>query len=183
MTPALRDQVRRRARDCCEYCQMPQSCTRLPHEADHIRAQISRSQHLVPAAHPRTPVGLSGESRPHRFLAGEVITTDDRFPIRHGAFRCLARLLFAAKAATACSRGRSGDSRQPTVPNPTVSSQPRKRRQHVDEFGERSRDALLSPLSRLVLCSRSDPVGWQLSPLRPRLPVEGEELLVATGND
>ena len=39
MTPALRDQVRQRAVDCCEYCQMPQSCTQLPHEVDHIRAQ------------------------------------------------------------------------------------------------------------------------------------------------
>ena len=39
MKPALREQVRLRAKDSCEYCQMPQSCTRLPHEADHIRAQ------------------------------------------------------------------------------------------------------------------------------------------------
>ncbi len=39
MTNTLREQVRQRARDCCEYCQMPQSCTQLPHEADHIRAQ------------------------------------------------------------------------------------------------------------------------------------------------
>jgi hypothetical protein len=39
MTPALRAKVRRRANDCCEYCHMPQSCTRLPHEADHIRSQ------------------------------------------------------------------------------------------------------------------------------------------------
>ena len=38
MTPALRDQVRRRARDCCEYCRTPQSATNLPHEADHVRA-------------------------------------------------------------------------------------------------------------------------------------------------
>jgi len=36
---ALREQVRRRANNCCEYCQMPQSCTQLPHEVDHIRAQ------------------------------------------------------------------------------------------------------------------------------------------------
>jgi hypothetical protein len=39
MTPALRDQVRLRAGDRCEYCQMPQSGTSLPHEADHIRSQ------------------------------------------------------------------------------------------------------------------------------------------------
>lgn len=39
MTPALREQVRQRARHCCEYCQLPQSCTQLPHEADHIRSQ------------------------------------------------------------------------------------------------------------------------------------------------
>ena len=39
MTPAQREQVRERARDCCEYCQLPQSCTLLPHEVDHIRAQ------------------------------------------------------------------------------------------------------------------------------------------------
>lgn len=39
MTPFFRDQIRQRANDCCEYCQMPQSCTQLPHEVDHIRAQ------------------------------------------------------------------------------------------------------------------------------------------------
>ena len=39
MNATLRDEVRQRAQDRCEYCQMPQSCTRLPHEADHIRAQ------------------------------------------------------------------------------------------------------------------------------------------------
>jgi hypothetical protein len=39
LTPALRNQVRQRAKDRCEYCQMPQSCTQLPHEADHIRSQ------------------------------------------------------------------------------------------------------------------------------------------------
>ncbi len=36
---ALRNQVRQRADDCCEYCQVPQACTSLPHEADHIRSQ------------------------------------------------------------------------------------------------------------------------------------------------
>jgi hypothetical protein len=39
MTPALREQVRQRANDRCEYCHLPQSGTVLPHEADHIRAQ------------------------------------------------------------------------------------------------------------------------------------------------
>ena len=39
MNPALREQVRQRAHDCCEYCQMPQMCTQLPHEVDHIRSQ------------------------------------------------------------------------------------------------------------------------------------------------
>lgn len=34
----LREQIRQRARDCCEYCQMPQACTQLPHEVDHVRA-------------------------------------------------------------------------------------------------------------------------------------------------
>lgn len=47
MTPALRDQVRRRAGDCCEYCQLPQSCTQLPHEADHIRAQKHRGPTIL----------------------------------------------------------------------------------------------------------------------------------------
>ena len=44
MARALREQVRRRAKDRCEYCQMPQSYTRLPHEVDHIRAR----KHLGP---------------------------------------------------------------------------------------------------------------------------------------
>jgi hypothetical protein len=42
MTPALREQIRERAAGHCEYCQMPQSCTMLPHEADHIRSQKHR---------------------------------------------------------------------------------------------------------------------------------------------
>lgn len=36
---ALRDDVRARAADCCEYCQLPQAITVLPHELDHIIAQ------------------------------------------------------------------------------------------------------------------------------------------------
>jgi len=39
MNSALRDQVRQRADNRCEYCQLPQACTTLPHEADHIRSQ------------------------------------------------------------------------------------------------------------------------------------------------
>ncbi len=38
MNPALRAQARQRANGFCEYCQMPDSATELPHEADHIRA-------------------------------------------------------------------------------------------------------------------------------------------------
>lgn len=39
MIPAtLREQVRLRAADQCEYWQMPQAQTQLPHEADHIRS-------------------------------------------------------------------------------------------------------------------------------------------------
>ena len=36
---SLREQVRERAQDRCEYCQLPQSGTLLPHEQDHVRAQ------------------------------------------------------------------------------------------------------------------------------------------------
>lgn len=39
MNEKLRGQVRLRANDRCEYCHMPQSCTVLPHEADHIRSK------------------------------------------------------------------------------------------------------------------------------------------------
>ena len=42
MTPALRNRVLRRAGDLCEYCKLPQVCTSLPHEADHIRSQKHR---------------------------------------------------------------------------------------------------------------------------------------------
>ena len=38
MNSALRAQVRQRANGLCEYCQLPDSVTELPHEADHIRA-------------------------------------------------------------------------------------------------------------------------------------------------
>ena len=36
---ALRDEVFRRADNCCEYCLIPQAVTLLPHEVDHIIAQ------------------------------------------------------------------------------------------------------------------------------------------------
>jgi hypothetical protein len=39
MAKARRRRVWDRAGSCCEYCQLPQSCTTLPHEIDHIRAQ------------------------------------------------------------------------------------------------------------------------------------------------
>ena len=42
--PSLRDQVRQRAKSRCEYCQLPQTCTVLPHEIDHILAQKHRGQ-------------------------------------------------------------------------------------------------------------------------------------------
>lgn len=35
---ALREFVKRRARHTCEYCLLPQSCTSLTHEMDHIIA-------------------------------------------------------------------------------------------------------------------------------------------------
>lgn len=38
MNAALRALVRQRANGLCEYCQLPDSVTELPHEADHIRA-------------------------------------------------------------------------------------------------------------------------------------------------
>jgi 5-methylcytosine-specific restriction endonuclease McrA len=37
MNSALRAQVRQRANGLCEYCQLPDTATELPHEADHIR--------------------------------------------------------------------------------------------------------------------------------------------------
>ena len=39
MTPALREQLRLRANDCCEYCQMPQRYDDLPFQIDHILAE------------------------------------------------------------------------------------------------------------------------------------------------
>jgi hypothetical protein len=39
MNAQLRMQIRQRAGDRCEYCQMPQHATVLPHEVDHIRSQ------------------------------------------------------------------------------------------------------------------------------------------------
>jgi hypothetical protein len=32
----VREQVRRRARDACEYCRLPQKATVVPHQVDHI---------------------------------------------------------------------------------------------------------------------------------------------------
>ena len=42
MAVPRRKQVRERAGDRCEYCHLPQSCTTLPHEVDHIRARKHR---------------------------------------------------------------------------------------------------------------------------------------------
>ena len=39
MARSLRKLIREGAEDRCEYCRMPQSCTVLPHEIDHIRAR------------------------------------------------------------------------------------------------------------------------------------------------
>src|SRR5262245_454174 len=39
MTKSQRRLVWKRARARCEYCQLPQACTSLPHELDHIRAR------------------------------------------------------------------------------------------------------------------------------------------------
>jgi hypothetical protein len=38
MAASLRSQIRKRAGDRCEYCRLPQACTILPHEVDHIRS-------------------------------------------------------------------------------------------------------------------------------------------------
>src|SRR5882724_196664 len=42
MATSRRQRIRDRAQDCCEYCQLPQACTALPHEVDHIRARKHR---------------------------------------------------------------------------------------------------------------------------------------------
>ena len=39
MPTSRRTQIWRRARGQCEYCQLPQEFTTLPHEIDHIRAR------------------------------------------------------------------------------------------------------------------------------------------------
>lgn len=39
MPPSRRQHVRERARDRCEYCQLAQADTTVPHELDHIRAE------------------------------------------------------------------------------------------------------------------------------------------------
>jgi hypothetical protein len=39
MSTSRRQRVIDRAGNFCEYCQMPQGCTTLPHEVDHIRSR------------------------------------------------------------------------------------------------------------------------------------------------
>jgi len=39
MAEQRRDRIRRRARNACEYCQLPQRASILPHQIDHIIAQ------------------------------------------------------------------------------------------------------------------------------------------------
>jgi 5-methylcytosine-specific restriction endonuclease McrA len=42
MAAPRRKRVRDRAGDRCEYCHLPQTCTTLPHEVDHVRARKHR---------------------------------------------------------------------------------------------------------------------------------------------
>ena len=44
MNPKLRNSVRIRANESCEYCQLRQRDTTLPHEVDHIRARKHRGR-------------------------------------------------------------------------------------------------------------------------------------------
>src|SRR5205814_826711 len=44
MASSHRKRIRDRAGDRCEYCRLPQDCTTLPHEIDHIRARKHRGQ-------------------------------------------------------------------------------------------------------------------------------------------
>ncbi len=39
MDDALESLVRTRSRSCCEYCRLPEGCTSMPFEIDHIIAQ------------------------------------------------------------------------------------------------------------------------------------------------
>jgi hypothetical protein len=39
MAASLRSQIKERAGGQCEYCRLPQACTILPHEVDHIRSR------------------------------------------------------------------------------------------------------------------------------------------------
>jgi hypothetical protein len=47
MEKSRRQLVRERARDYCEYCQLPQTCTLLPHEVDHIRSKKHRGPTIL----------------------------------------------------------------------------------------------------------------------------------------
>ncbi|HEY1375295.1 MAG TPA: HNH endonuclease [Gemmataceae bacterium] len=47
MAASRRKQIRDRAGDRCEYCHLPQSCTTLPHEVDHIRARKHRGRNTL----------------------------------------------------------------------------------------------------------------------------------------
>jgi len=44
VNPKLRNSVRIRANESCEYCQLRQRDTTLPHEVDHIRARKHRGR-------------------------------------------------------------------------------------------------------------------------------------------
>ena len=47
MTAFRRKQVWLRAKGCCEYCQLSQEHSVLPHEIDHIRAKKHRGPHTL----------------------------------------------------------------------------------------------------------------------------------------
>ena len=47
MAKFRRQQVWQRAKGCCEYCQLPQEHSVLPHEIDHIRAKKHHGPHTL----------------------------------------------------------------------------------------------------------------------------------------
>ena len=77
--PSLRDQVRQRAKARCEYCQLPQTCTVLPHEIDHILANGDAGAVAEDVdAFPLADRALDGE--PTIGSATDVAFCEERFP-------------------------------------------------------------------------------------------------------
>jgi hypothetical protein len=84
MDAALADQVRQRARSCCEYCGLPQEVSSTPFEIDHIVAEQHGGARQSRAGVLRGQPPQRAEPRRHRPEVARVLGLRKAFDPRPG---------------------------------------------------------------------------------------------------